>query len=103
MFMAIEPKKRGRPPMSPEKKAEAQARRSAAQNKHHKSTGWAAQKKYRSQHGGERYEAKVTMPAVNRDAFTALLEQNGMTISELVLGAVYEKYGIDFRKPIEKD
>ena len=44
MFMAIEPKKRGRPPMSPEKKAEVQARRTASQNEHHKSTGWAAQK-----------------------------------------------------------
>ena len=102
--MADEVKRgRGRPPLSPEKKAEAQARRSAAQNTHHKSTGWAAQKKYRGQHKGERYEAKVTMPAVNRDAFTKLLEHTGLTISDLVLEAVYEKYGIDFRKPIDKD
>lgn len=101
--MADIKKKRGRPPLSPEKKADAQARRSAAQNAHHKSTGWAAQKKYRSQHSGERYEAKVTMPAVNRDAFSNLLEQTGLTISDLVLEAVYEKYGIDFRKPIDKD
>ena len=54
-------------------------------------------KKYRSTHRSERYEAKVTMPAENKADFLALAAEHHLTISELLLGAVKEVYGIDFR------
>lgn len=108
-------KKRGRPPMSPEMKAERTAKRSAATNAYHKSTGYAAQNKYRQSHieqyrdyrkslRGKTYEPKLRIPMDKKDALLRLMEQTGLTITQLCIGAVEEKYNIipQFVNPIAK-
>lgn len=95
-------RKRGRPRLTDEEREARRIAKNATVAAYHKKNGYAAQKKYKSLHRGERYEPNITMPAANREAFLTLLQQTGMTSSELVFGAVYDKYGIDFRKTITK-
>lgn len=97
-----QPKKRGRPRIerTPDEVEAIKKKRNAMSNAAHQKSGWAAQKKYKLQHRKDRYEIKVTMPASNKDAFLLFLKQTNLTISDVLLGSLYEKYGIDFRKPI---
>lgn len=70
-----------------------------------KEGGYATQKKYRVEHpdrvkaarikaAQKNYEPKVRIPREYKTAFDALLTQTGLTITELFIGAVEEKYNI---------
>lgn len=103
--MDIEKKKRGRPPLPPGIKAERVAQRNASINAYHKSTGWAAQKKYKASHRdvcrGRTYEPKLRIPMDKKDILVQLMAQTGLTITQLFVGAVEEKYGVNLHKNID--
>lgn len=85
-----ETKKRGRPPLSPELKAESQAKRKAYE------------KEYRKSHPeiycGRFYEPKLRIPIANKEELLSLLASTGLSISQIFIDAVREKYGIDLSK-----
>lgn len=101
--MTDEPKKkRGRPPLSPEAKAENYEERKKYTNEWHKKTGYAAQKKYRESHPfvySERkyHEARVHISREKRDILKELAKREKITISELFIIAVEEKYKVNLR------
>jgi len=75
-------------------------------NAYHKSTGYAAQKKYRAanpekyRNNGKIYGPKLYIPAENRSVVEKLLSETGLTISQLFLGDVEEKYGVVLQKQL---
>lgn len=85
-----ETKKRGRPPLSAEKKAESIAKRKAYK------------KEYRSNHPevykGRFYEPKIRIPISNKEKLQSLLFSTGLSISQIFIDAVREKYDIDLSK-----
>lgn len=103
-----EVKKRGRPPLSP---AEREARR-IAKNKQtvewHKSTGYAAQKKYKESHPESRanergrvYEPKIRIPMELKGNLESLMKETGLSITRLFVSAVEEKYGVVLHRDID--
>lgn len=96
--MSTEPKKRGRPPLSPEKKAERVIAKNKSTNEAHRKSGYSAQKKYRASHPevyrGRTYEPKLRIPMDKKDTLAQLMAQTGLTITQLFVGAVEEKYGV---------
>ena len=97
-------KKRGRPPLSPEKKTERIIAKNQSTNAYHKKTGYAAQKKYKASHPEVycAYEPKIRMPVDKKDVVTQLTAQTGLTITQLFVTAVEEKYGVILHKPLDK-
>lgn len=101
--MADEPKrKRGRPPLSPEAKVESYKERNKYKNEWHKQTGYAAQKKYREAHPfvySERkyHDVKVYISRERKDDLKDLAKREGLTVSEMFIRAVEEKYSINLR------
>lgn len=88
-------KKSGRPPLSPD---EREARRKAKvqrDNNRQKERGYPARKNYVERHRGEIYEPKLRIPAANKPELEQLLAETGLTMTQLFVGAVKEKYGID--------
>lgn len=107
-------KKRGRPPLSPEEKEQRRIAKNAATNAYHKKNGYASQEKYRQAHpekyrayretARERtYEPKVRIPIELKVVLEELLKQTGLSISQLFIGAVEEKYNITLHKGIDDD
>lgn len=99
-------KKRGRPPMSSEMKAERVARRNASTNAYHKRNGYASQEKYRQAHPdrylayreaakGRTYEPKLRIPIDKKDKLTSLLQSEDVSLTQLFITLVMEKYGIN--------
>lgn len=84
-------KKRGRPPLPPEVKAERLKAKMEYNKTYTKLTGYARQKKYRSQ----RYEPKISIPAGKKDALISLTIREGTSISGLFISLIKEKYNID--------
>lgn len=68
------------------------------QNARQKALGYPGQKKYREAHRGEIYEPRLRIPSANRAKLDALLQQTGLTVTQLFAGAVYAQYGIDLTK-----
>lgn len=107
--MSDEVKRRGRPPHTPEEKSLRNEQRKKAANEWHKKTGYAAQKKYRETHPDkvakqrkQNYEPKIRIPLEFRPNLDELLSKTGMTITELFVGAVEEKYAITLSNPVDK-
>ena len=103
--MSNEHKKVGRPPLSPE---EREARR-IAQNKmsveRHKRNGYAAQKKYRAAHPekyNQNYQPKVRIPLEFQHIIERLTQETGLSITQLFISAVEEKYNVDLHRSIDK-
>lgn len=104
--MSEEKKKRGRPPLPPEVKAERVAQRNAYKSAYHKRTQYAAQKKYKATHPevyrGKYYEPKIRVPLDKKESLVSLMERTGLTITQLFIGAVEEKYGVILHNPVDK-
>lgn len=114
--MADDSKKRGRPPLTPEQKALRTQKPSRAGISATKEGGYAAQKRYRANHPerikeqkrkqnerlrGSTYEPKLRIPMENKPILERLLSETGLSISQLCLRAVEEKYGVALLKPID--
>ena len=99
-------KKRGRPPLSADEKEARRAANIANAAAFHKRTGYAAQKKYKASHPeiykGRYYEPKIRIPIDKKDSLAKLIEQTGLTITELFVGAAEEKYGVILHKTVDK-
>lgn len=67
-----------------------------------KEGGYMSQKRYRESHRGIYYEPKIRIPAAKEPVLKKLLADTGLSITELCLTAIEEKYGVDLRKPIDK-
>lgn len=96
-------KRRGRPPLSDEERELRRIETNKKQAERLKRNGYAAQKKYRETHSYKKnYEPKIKIPLEFRSNLDKLLSKTGMTITELFVGAVEEKYAITLRYPIDK-
>lgn len=104
--MSEEKKKRGRPPLSPEEKERRRVAKNATVAAYHKSTGYAAQNKYKKANP-ERYreynrraretvyEPKIRLHVSKKEALQSLLQAEGLSLTQLFVTLVLEKYGID--------
>lgn len=98
-------KKRGRPALPPEEKAKRIEAKRAYMAAYSKKNGYAAQKKFRETHPEYKdrfYEPKLRIPSQNKELFIGLAAANNMSVTQLCLSAIKEKYGIDFSEPIDK-
>ncbi len=96
--MAEEKKKRGRPPLSPEIKAERIKAHQAASADWHKKNGYSSQRTYREKHKGERYDIRISMPAKNKSKLLSLSTNLQKSPSELFFDAILTQYGVDLKK-----
>ena len=98
-------KRRGRPPLSDEEREIRRIEHNRAASERHKKTNYAAQKKYREAHPeiyqGRFYEPKLRIPICNKDAFLKLADDNNISVTQLCLLSIKEKFGIDFNEPID--
>ena len=104
--MSEEKKKRGRPPLSPEEKERRRVAKNAAVAAYHKSTGYAAQNKYKKANP-ERYreynrraretvyEPKIRLHMSKKAVLQSLLQAEGLSLTQMFTTLVLEKYGID--------
>lgn len=98
--MADETKKKGgRPPLSPEEREVRRKAKVKRDNERQKERGYPARKSYIERHKGEIYEPKLRIPASNKPELEQLLVKTGLTVTQLFVGAVKEKYGIDLSEP----
>lgn len=88
-------------------------------NAYHKTTGYAAQKKYhatnnpekekewrrisRERSRGKAYTPKIRILLEYKPAFDELLKTTGLSITALCLSAVEEKYGVTLQKTIDNN
>lgn len=107
--MIEESKMRGRPPLSPEEKERRRVEKNTTTAVYHKKTGYAAQKKYQQTHKeqyqvykkkqrGSIYEPKIRIPMEYKNELSQLLKEEEMSLTQLFIFLVREKYGIDFSK-----
>lgn len=104
--MSEEKRKRGRPPLSPEEKERRRVAKNAAVAAYHKSTGYAAQNKYKKANP-ERYreynrraretvyEPKIRLHMSKKAVLQSLLQAEGLSLTQMFTALVLEKYGID--------
>ena len=57
--------------------------------------GTLRKKRYRENRKGKVYEPKLNIPACKKGTLFLLMEQTGMTTTQLFVSAVEEKYGVD--------
>lgn len=88
--MPDEVKKRGRPPLSPEEKEARRIAKNKRDNELKKQRGYPAQVKYRA----ARYMPRVYLSAKSKESLETLLQKESLTLTQLFIGLVYEKYGI---------
>ena len=106
--MPDEVKKRGRPKkiLTPEEIEAKRIAKISQANEYHRKTGYAAQKKYNAAHKdtyrGTAYEARARIPANKKDVFLKLVEVTGLSITDLLVGAVEEKYGVILHDDVDK-
>jgi hypothetical protein len=84
--------------LSPEELERRRVEKIKRDNESSKLRGYPAQKRYREAHKGEVYEPTVRIPAANKPLLEALLKSTNMTITQLFVGAVADKYGVDLCK-----
>lgn len=105
-------KKRGRPPLTDEEKALRPKRKTKPAFNSTKAGGYATQRRYEENHREEIrerqrirrqriYEPKLRIPLENKETLLNLLSQTGLTMTQLFLGAVEEKYGVILQKHID--
>ena len=98
-----EKKRRGRPALSPEEKEQRRKERNRRDNERKKAMGYIAQKKYREKKKHITYQPKLCIPVEKKEDLFRLLEQTGLSTTQLFVGAVEEKYGVVLRKTIDKN
>lgn len=84
-------KKRGRPPLSPELKAERAKKKMKYDKQYSKATKYARQKKYHS----KRYEPKISIAADKKAILIGLTQKERTSIPGLFIMLVKDKYNID--------
>ncbi len=98
-------KKRGRPSLPPEERERRRVEHNKKANERHKNNGYAAQKKYKEAHPekykGINYEPKVRISMEYKPVFEELLNRTGLSITQIFLGAVEEKYNVSLHKEID--
>lgn len=72
--------------------------RNKRDNAYQKANGYVAQKKYREAHKGSHYEPKIRIPMEYKNELSQLLKEEEMSLTQLFIFLVREKYGIDFSK-----
>lgn len=95
-------KRRGRPPLSPEEREAHRILKNKRDNERKKQQGYVAQKRYRENHKGELYEPKLKIPFEKKNDLLELLRSTGLTMTDLFVGAVEEKYKINLHKDVDK-
>ena len=63
-----------------------------------KAGGYASQKRYREKHKGDVYEPKIRIKKEYKKNLETLLSATGLSITELFVSAVEEKYNIVLHK-----
>lgn len=108
--MADDSKKRGRPPLSDEQKAMRKNKTSKPGISATKEGGYASQKRYRANHPEKvkewqhrYYEPKVRILQEYRAELERLARETQLTLSELFISAVEEKYCVVLHKHLDKD
>lgn len=109
-----EKKKRGRPQLSPEERELRRLEKNRKASIYRKTTGNAAQKKYRKthpektkelrakQHEKERdtiYQPRLRVPVFSKEKLEKLCADTGLSITQLFFSLVKEKYGVDLSAP----
>lgn len=88
--------------MTPVEKELQRIHRNELNNFYKKRNGYASQKKYRAAHPemyrDRYYTPRVRIPIENKDTLLGLLDECGMTTSELFISMVEEQYGIDLKR-----
>jgi hypothetical protein len=99
-------KKRGRPALSEEEREARRIAHNQKTNERHKANGYASQKRcnaaYREAHRGEIYEPKLRIPSSKKGELQDLISKTGLTLTQLFVGAVEEKYGVILHEDIDK-
>ncbi len=88
-------------------------------NAYHKTTGYAAQRKYhatnnpekerewrktsRERRKGKYHKAEIRIPIEYKPVIDEILASTGLSMNALCLGALEEKYGITLHKPIDNN
>lgn len=107
-----EKKKRGRPPLTDEQKEMRRIEANKKQADRHKRNGYASQKKYKEAHPDKEREwhkisrARYYMPTLRipKEFHANLVElsnQAGLSINQLFINAVEEKYNIVLHKSLD--
>lgn len=96
-------KKGGRPPLSPEERETRRKAKIKRDNERKKAQGYTAQKKYRENRKGKYYEPKLNIPADKKEVLFRLMDQTGLTTTQLFVSAVEEKYGVILHHTLDKD
>lgn len=103
-------KKRGRPPLTPEQKAMRQKKVSKPGISSTKMGGYASQRRYKENHPDKvkewqrrYYEPKVRVLQEYRADLERLCRETQLTLSQLFVGAVEEKYCVVLQKHLDKD
>ena len=88
-------KKRGRPQsLTPDEREQRRIKQNKIINDHHKKTGYASRKKG--------YEPKIRVSKDAEELLKALCAENDMTITDLFVDAVEQRYGISLRHEVDK-
>lgn len=102
--MSEAPKKRGRTPLSPEEREIRRITENKRAMERHKRNGYAAQKKYRVTHPEryrQNYEPKIRIPLEFKPLVENLTKSTGLSITQLFVSAVEEKYQVILHRDIE--
>ena len=90
---------RGRPRLTDEEQEQRRIKRRKYDAERLKKSGYSAQKTYRKKNYRE---CKILIRNEYSNELDALLDSTGLSISELFIGAVEEKYDITLTKGIDK-
>ena len=113
--MSDEPKKRGRPKkiLTPEETEAKRIARNKRDNERQRANGYAAQKKYNAAHRQQEnarkasyrryiYEPRIRIPMEKKEALRSLLEETGLTLTQIVTTLIEEKYHVDLSEGIDE-
>lgn len=91
MNETVTSKKRGRPPLTPEQRAQRAIARAEYKRVYDKARGYDRQKRFRA----KKYAVLLWLPAEKRDLLDNLLKKLDTSPRELFIDLVNEKYEID--------
>lgn len=93
-----------RVPLTPEELEARRIARNKSAMERHKKNGYAAQKKYRASHPekyNQNYEPKVRIPLEFKPTIESLTKETGLSITQLFISAVEEKYQVVLHRDID--
>lgn len=95
--------KTSRVTLSPEEKEARKRAKYKRDNERKKERGYPDQKKYRMTHPSQNYEPKIRIPLSKKADLQTLINLTGLTITQLFVGAVEEKYGVILHNDLDND